>query len=417
MKKQLTSLRNTLSAVALLLLVPITTFAALSANNPAVDLLTRVSLFIKTLVIPVLFGIAFLFFLVNMVRYFIIGGANQDSRAKGLRNTLYGLAAFVFLMSIWSIISIFLGGIGIDNSTSICPDYLENCGEGTSGEQNRALGGGTTNFPTSGGVGGSTGAGSRTSNFSGFAELIFGTGKDSALFTNYTGSPRAVYQTPLIANNASCEAGLNTLLLANSVETTQAAYVLYKDNAGQTRWENITDLSSTNQIIYDKDVLNSILQTDVQNIHILHTHQNARIENLDLVMEGHGPSAADMKAMCSNDDTSITYAVVDWNGIWIYKQQSDTCPYSTTASNVLPLIETYGVLASLEASVRESELSGYIRSSVTPTQYKNHFSDLQSQQPSSLTPEALLSLSAQQQTYASTTVLYQKSVSVFCSTF
>jgi len=439
MKKQLTSAQTActriLSGMAVVLLAPF--YAHAATNNSIQALLGNVSLFISEVLIPVLFSIAFLFFLVNMVKYFIIGGASEEDRAKGKKNVLYSLIAFVFLISIWSIVTLLVNGLGIEDNDAICPDYMQGaCGDdinhasGTSGGFGAVTfpgaGGGTTGGgteSTGNGSGGSTGNGSNTpgagsnSNFGGLAELVFGTGKDSALFTLSDGGPRAMYQTPTISPTASCEAGLNTLLLANTIETTQAAFALYKDASGTTRWANLTDLHSANHVTYDKDVLDALLGSNISQLHVINTHQNTRTENLDLIMKGHGPSAADMSAMCNNNDLRITYAVVDWNGIWTMTQQADTCPYSVAARNVLPLLETYVAMSSLEATTRASELTTYRNDSVTPTQYQNHFADTATQELPSLAPEEVLALSSFYQTYASTTITYAQTTDAFCNTF
>jgi hypothetical protein len=449
MKKQFTSVQTAytriLPAIAAVLLVPFYAYAA--SNNSIQALLSNVSLFISEVLIPVLFSIAFLFFLVNMVKYFIIGGANEEDRAKGKKNVLYSLIAFVFLISIWSIVTLLVNGLGIQNDDAICPDYLQGaCGDDINYNTGTSGGFGTATFPGAGGgtagsgtgnsspgTGGGTGSASNgssggssgsgtpgagsNSNFGGLAELVFGTGKDSALFTESAGGPRAIYQTPTISPTASCEMGLNTLLLANTIETTQAAFALYKDAAGTTRWANLTDLHSANHVTYDKDTLDALLGSNISKLHVINTHQNTRTENLDLIMQGHGPSAADMSAMCNNNDLRITYAIVDWNGIWTMTQQADTCPYSVAARNILPLLETYVAMASLEATTRAPELATYNTDSVTPAQYQNHFADIDTQEFSSLAPEEVLALSNYYQTYASTTITYAQVTDAFCNAF
>jgi hypothetical protein len=80
--------------------------------------------FINDVVLPLLFSIALLFFLVNAARYFIIEGSDSASREKARTLALYGIGAFVFLVSIWGIVNMFVGGFGLRNQI-ICPDYLE----------------------------------------------------------------------------------------------------------------------------------------------------------------------------------------------------------------------------------------------------------------------------------------------------
>lgn len=411
--------------------------AAGSTNSTVQNLLVSLSLFIQNIVLPLLFSIAFLFFLVNMVRYFILGGASETQREKAKRSAIYGIAAFVFLLTLWGLVSILVKGIGIENNSSACPDYLGdfcgntqkgaikagsfpisgnsnfNGGSNTSGTRNTYTS--TTNTAVA--EKNTTSTGGNNSRVTGLAELIFGTGKDSATFTNYLGTPRALSSSPTISPNATCKDGLTTLTLANRTETSQAAYVLYKNSDGTTRWANVTDANSTNHISYDADELTALLSAENSNLHVIHMHPRTRSESLDLTMESHGPSTADMKVMCANNTTDITYGIVDWGGIWLTQQQDDTCAYSTAAQAKLPIIETYAALASIEASQRQDELAQYIQSSVTPSQYKDHFSKINSNNLDSLTPEQVLDLSLSQQTYASTTVTYSKTVDAFCADF
>jgi hypothetical protein len=425
-----------------------TPLLAHAASNDIQGYIVTISLFIKYILLPFLFGVAFLFFTFNIVRYFILGSASDEGRSKAKRSALYGIAAFVFLFTLWGLVTVLVQGIGIEGKNgneSLCPDYLKNsfgssvCDNidsktgtassfpsatftdggsvsGATGGTRRLTGGGTGSGNS--GNSGSGNSGGRTNpNFSGLAELIFGTGKDSTSFTTYPGTPRALYQVPTITSNASCIDGIKTLILANRVETTQAAYALYKDTSGATHWKNITDLSAKNNISYDKDTLDDLLQTNITNLHIIHTHPRIRAKDFSLTMEGHGPSAADMRSMCINNDTSITYAIADWSGVWTLTQQSDTCPYSPSARNILPLMETYATLASLEASTREDELTKYMEVSITPSQYKTHFAARDISSFSSLTPEEMLALSDDYQVQASTTVEYSKSAEIFCAGF
>lgn len=81
--------------------------------------------FINIVLIPFLFSIALLFFLVNAARYFIIKGDDDGERAKAKSLALYGIGAFVILVSFWGIINMFVSGLGFDEDAPICPDYLQ----------------------------------------------------------------------------------------------------------------------------------------------------------------------------------------------------------------------------------------------------------------------------------------------------
>jgi len=395
--------------------------------------------------LPFLFGIAFLYFLINIVRYFIIGGASDIQREKARLSATYGVAAFVFIFSLWGIVSLFVNGLDIEENTSLCPDYLkDSLGQSICGNKDTAFDSNTT-FPVgkrsggnsgdgiprprggtgsgiNGGIGSNGGSGSNAgngnngdNNISGLAELVFGTGKDSAVFLDFAGNPRAQFQTPIIEPNTSCSDGMNTLLRANRIESSQAAYLLYQTSSGVPQWKNVTDLNSANHISYDEDILRSLLATDIQKPMLIHSHPRNRVEALDLTMAGHGPSSADMKSSCSQP--GLTYGVVDWSGVWTFSPASDTCPYSDQAKVVLPLIETYVDLASVEASTRKSEITQYVNSPLVPSTYKDHFAGIDMDELSSYTSQEVLALSSFYQSYASTTLNYQQTIESFCLSY
>lgn len=88
------------------------------------DYLIDIGYFINFSILPLLFALAFLFFAVNAVRYFIIGGADSGKREQARQLALYGIAAFVLLVSIWGIVNLLTSAFQIDNDTSFCPDYM-----------------------------------------------------------------------------------------------------------------------------------------------------------------------------------------------------------------------------------------------------------------------------------------------------
>jgi hypothetical protein len=103
-------------------------FAAEAGKDTLQGYIVLILQFVNYTLLPLLFSIALLFFLVNAARYFIFKGDSDDGREKAKTLALYGIGAFVFLVSIWGIVNMFVYGLGIDSSEPICPDYFRgNC--------------------------------------------------------------------------------------------------------------------------------------------------------------------------------------------------------------------------------------------------------------------------------------------------
>ena len=98
-----------------------------------VDYLSAFLGFINEILIPFLFGVALLVFLVNVFRFFILGADNQEGRDKAQRLALYGILAFVFMVSIWGIVNLIVSGLGFNNGSPLTPDYLERSGASNAG--------------------------------------------------------------------------------------------------------------------------------------------------------------------------------------------------------------------------------------------------------------------------------------------
>ena len=81
---------------------------------------------ILNLIIYLMFPLAFLFFLVNVVRYFIIGGGNEDAQEKARSLAVWGLLGLVVLFAIWGIVNIVVMTFNLQGSgTPIIPDYVQ----------------------------------------------------------------------------------------------------------------------------------------------------------------------------------------------------------------------------------------------------------------------------------------------------
>ncbi len=105
----------------LFLLVP----GIATAQGTLQTLLTNIPTFLSDIVIPFLFGIAFLLFIINVIRYFVIEGSNEDGRKKAKDLALYSIAAFVFLIIFWGIVNMFVKSTGLQGEAQPCPDYIK----------------------------------------------------------------------------------------------------------------------------------------------------------------------------------------------------------------------------------------------------------------------------------------------------
>lgn len=110
-------------AVALMSLTGPLAFAQAANKYSLQGYLVLILSFLNNVIIPLIFSIALLFFLVNVARSFIIEAEADREKARSL--ALYGIAAFVFLVSIWGIVNMFVGGLGFGNNEVQCPDYLD----------------------------------------------------------------------------------------------------------------------------------------------------------------------------------------------------------------------------------------------------------------------------------------------------
>ena len=106
-----------------LLLLPHLTFAQTMQK-----LFQNIPQFIDTTLIPFLFGMAFLVFVYNVIRYFIIGATNDKDRENAKNLAIYSVAAFVFLIIFWGIVNMLNSSLGLQGKAQPCSDYQKTFG-------------------------------------------------------------------------------------------------------------------------------------------------------------------------------------------------------------------------------------------------------------------------------------------------
>lgn len=71
--------------------------------------------FANTSVVPLFYALAFLVFLVGMVRYFFLE-QGEEGREKGKQLMLWGIIGFVVMFSVWGIVNLFLNTFGVSGA-------------------------------------------------------------------------------------------------------------------------------------------------------------------------------------------------------------------------------------------------------------------------------------------------------------
>ena len=107
-----------ITPLLLILLFPIVTHA-----QSLQEFFTNLTKFLSNIVIPFLLGIAFLFFVWNAFRFFILGGANEESQDKAKSLAIYGVSAFVLIITFWGIINLLASSLGFDGCDPPKSDY------------------------------------------------------------------------------------------------------------------------------------------------------------------------------------------------------------------------------------------------------------------------------------------------------
>jgi len=85
---------------------------------------TNIITFFNDSLIPFILAIAFLVFIWNTVRFFVIEGANEKEHEKARSFALYGLGAFVIILSFWGIVILLTDDLNLNSGIPVVPDYM-----------------------------------------------------------------------------------------------------------------------------------------------------------------------------------------------------------------------------------------------------------------------------------------------------
>ena len=107
------------SGVLATLAVPLVALA--QALNTASDLGSKIINIINTVLVPVLFAVAFIVFLYGAFKTFIIGANSEEVKEEGKNLMLWGLIGFFVMVSVWGLVNILTGSVQFGNPTQQTP--------------------------------------------------------------------------------------------------------------------------------------------------------------------------------------------------------------------------------------------------------------------------------------------------------
>lgn len=70
---------------------------------------------LNTIVVPVIFALAFAVFIWGIFKYFFFDGVNGEKREEGRSFAIWGVLGMVVLFSVWGVVNILLSTLGISS--------------------------------------------------------------------------------------------------------------------------------------------------------------------------------------------------------------------------------------------------------------------------------------------------------------
>lgn len=92
---------------------------SLAAINNVQDVGSFIITIINTVLVPVLFAVAFIVFLWGAFETFIFGANSEEVKEKGKNLMLYGLIGFFVMVSIWGLVNLITNTTNIGNTQGV----------------------------------------------------------------------------------------------------------------------------------------------------------------------------------------------------------------------------------------------------------------------------------------------------------
>jgi Type IV secretion system pilin len=107
--------------------VPAFAFAQTSpVLNSVQDVGDFLTVLINNVAVPLIFTLAFLYFLWGVFRYLIQGAADAEKREEGAKMVLWAIIGFFVMISVWGLVRILTGTFRTDSNESATQRELPN---------------------------------------------------------------------------------------------------------------------------------------------------------------------------------------------------------------------------------------------------------------------------------------------------
>lgn len=73
----------------------------------------HVTIFLDRYLIPLIFAVAIIVFIIGVYRFFIAGAGEDEKRKEGRTFILYGIGGLVVMVSLWGIVNLLVSSLGM----------------------------------------------------------------------------------------------------------------------------------------------------------------------------------------------------------------------------------------------------------------------------------------------------------------
>ena len=102
--------------------LPLFAFAQTISGTNVQSVGTGIIQLINSVLVPLIFAIAFVVFLWGVFQYFIAGGHDEEKRDTGKSLMLWGIIGFFVMVSVWGLVNILRGTFQLNNQQIQYPD-------------------------------------------------------------------------------------------------------------------------------------------------------------------------------------------------------------------------------------------------------------------------------------------------------